>query len=150
MILTAVALVSITGTILLNSIELVYAIISLAVGFILGAFAILSGFTSRNLNNKGTTTFTIISIVLLIIGVVLMASSYVHEKLRILSGAFLGLGLSVILFMLTKMLRLTRDKSFASILFISYVLWLVQMGIWFSISDCFIGNVTIFNQPFLL
>nr|CAH8864260.1 unnamed protein product [Trichobilharzia regenti] len=89
--------------------------------------------------------FTTISSGLIILGIVFMSSSYFYDKLRILAGACWGLGLSVILFMLTKFLKLTRDKTFPSILFISYTLWSVQVGICFSISDCFIGGINIFG-----
>ncbi|CAH8429509.1 unnamed protein product [Heterobilharzia americana] len=137
-ILSAVISLSVSVTTILSILNGWKPVIVLSLTAAIFIIAVITGFTSGNLKKKGRVIFTSISGGLLLVGVVTACLFCFLEQLTIASGVSMSIALAIVIFMTIKVLRFGRfDATFTTALFLAYLLWIEEVGLCLSITQCF-------------
>ncbi|CAH8429333.1 unnamed protein product [Heterobilharzia americana] len=137
--LLAVILLSFSATLILANLQWCVATVVLSLTVIIVITTLIVGFRTRNLSDLGWTVFLWLSGLLIFVGLFDASLFYLLKQLTMEAGAFWSIGLSIIIFITIKILRFGRfDQTFPVVLFITYLLWLEELWLCFSITQCFI------------
>nr|CAH8840151.1 unnamed protein product [Trichobilharzia regenti] len=118
-------------------VNLICKLIALAITAFVGIIAIIVGFTTRPLSDRGYFVLYMISMVLILIGFVFFIIFQIFKyPYNLVCCGFVVIGEALVIYYNSSWLRYTPDTTMKSVIFIIYLECFYLIGLFFTVVSC--------------